>query len=159
MFCPLDSCVIPRSSDTPAERQRKAEVARAAAVQRSIQLQLTGQKAVSSSSSSSTTKPSSSSSSSTSSSSSSASASSAPAQPSLADLHAQRVRDEKRAKRAEVDPRFAHLNPALLAPEWDREKEFGGINLDAKPKQSIMLNQSSALSDRFASAGKTTSFL
>jgi hypothetical protein len=135
-------------SDTPAERQRKAEAARAAAVQRSIQMQLTGQsntdKTVKSSKTNEKT---------------SSDSVAISGGKSLAELHAQKVMEEKLAKRAEVDPRFSHMNPALLAPEWNRDKEFQSVNLDAKPKQNSMLNQASALSDRFASAGTKTSFL
>jgi hypothetical protein len=125
-------------TDTPADRQRKAAEARAAAEHRSMQLRLTGRadvppSASASSASSSADKrggsgsasaASSAAASASASSSSSASAAKQQQQQSLVEIHAARVAEEKRTARALTDPRFAHFNSALLAPEFDREKDF-----------------------------------
>jgi hypothetical protein len=126
-------------TDTPADRQRKAAEARAAAEHRSMQLRLTGRadhpppsvaasssdkRSSSGSGSQSGSAISATGASSSSTSVSSTSAVSAAKQQSLVEIHAARVAEEKRAARALTDPRFAHFNAALLAPEFDREKDF-----------------------------------
>lgn len=118
-------------TDTPADRQRKAAEARAAAEHRSMQLRLTGRAdappppaSAASASAPSSDKRSQGASSTAAASSAGSSAASAAKQQSLVEIHAARVAEEKRAARALTDPRFANFNAALLAPEFDREKDF-----------------------------------